>query len=894
MSSLDNFSEEQLAQALEARRLKRERVEAAERARKASLPQELVPNSPSPRKKLRTDSFPSSSSRLNLSRPPSLSFFDKPKLERNFKGDDGRVELLSSKKRESQFVSHESALPKSFADRLAEEKAIAAAQAKRKEKQHAERSRGFGDLSRESKGVLMGGKTGSVELLERGERKRGMREKEKGKGKGREKEEEKEDEGTALFRQAAASGSGGGGIGRPAPKPSTSSTLPSTSRSASPPPSPKPSRRDSLSPSALEDDLEITDGPSKRSRNKDGTVIEEIELGPKEFKPLKDDSGWERIEPYSGIKLRKRLLPHSTVNDLLDGRYHLTPSQIYSLARIDSRQRVDLDVETVDSDWVVIGVLAQKGEVRFLNSNPYGASGKAGEGKREGKEGGEEEEKEGGEEGGKKKKGGGKGGNGGSGGNDSLFRPPTARKRAQKYLRFDLIDFSTPRASSSGTGKLGVMLVEADSADTAVDEDGNETKVYKGQSGGAYEKFWKETPGAVVAIMNPVFLPYSAKFPTYTLKPTSADSMVVIGRADHLAFCDATTKEGKVCGSWVDDRTGKFCEYHIKRAVQRAGNSRPETYANTASLTKQGSMNLSQFQKSFSAAKPSSSSSSSKLVPSGVSVHGGGGLKREPGLDKPAQNRPGVLFGTTVHVTSGSRSSSSSTISLRSSNLLPSSLSSAPGSSKHGGSFIPGLREGPSVSEEKKRLKRQAEEDKKARRELRELVGRDRGKTNGGEMVRLAGERMKKVSQGKGKEKGEGEKEKRDDGEEEGEEKKSRRRSVLSGLAARKIGFDPTARAGEVERDESKEGKEFRSLLESGLASSGPREFDLSAPPGAKIRSIGVPAPAGGVKREKGKKEVAKEKEERMVDLDDDDDGLLIEGGPVGRPKISLAGLSRN
>jgi hypothetical protein len=37
------------------------------------------------------------------------------------------------------------------------------------------------------------------------------------------------------------------------------------------------------------------------------------------------------------------------MNHLLVGRYHLTPSQIYSLARIDSRQRIDLDPEQIDS-----------------------------------------------------------------------------------------------------------------------------------------------------------------------------------------------------------------------------------------------------------------------------------------------------------------------------------------------------------------------------------------------------------------------------------------------------------------------------------------------------------------------------------------------------------------
>jgi len=66
---------------------------------------------------------------------------------------------------------------------------------------------------------------------------------------------------------------------------------------------------------------------------------------------------------------------------------------------------------------------------------------------------------------------------------------------------------STENAAASGTGTLNVMLVEADTVDTGFDEDGNEIPIYKGQSGGAYEKYWKESPGAVVAIINPHFLP---------------------------------------------------------------------------------------------------------------------------------------------------------------------------------------------------------------------------------------------------------------------------------------------------------------------------------------------------------------------------------------------------
>ncbi|GAA6014450.1 hypothetical protein JCM10207_001611 [Rhodosporidiobolus poonsookiae] len=869
------FTTAQLEAMLAASRRRDDQIAAEEQARRAAGPQELVPASPSPRKKRpRPDDFPSSRLGGRVAQP---SFFDKPKLDRTLSGHDGKVELLS-RPRESKFASHESALPKSFAETLAENKRIEAAN-KNREKQKEERSLGFGDLSKDSRNVLLGGKAGRVELYD----------KSKGKGKERERSRSREDqregkkrtekdETEELLRQAAASGSGGGGIGRPAPKPAAPAAASSTSFAV------KDEKRRARQNS--DDELDVVGGPKKRSRNKDGTVIEEIEMGPKDFKPPRDDPGFEKLEPYSGIRLKKRLLPHSTVDNLLDGRYHLTPSQIYSLARIDTRQRIDLDPDAVDADWVVIGVLAHKGETRFLQSNPYG-------GKPPPKDGGDEDEEDDDDEADEPSSKGRSSKKGkplaSSSTRDDLYAAPSRRKRAQKYIRFELVDFSSSRASASGDGKLSVMLVEADTVDKSVDDEGNETSSYKGQGGGAYERFWKESPGAVVAIMNPLFMPYNRNFPTYTLKPTSADSMVVIGRADHLAFCDAVTKDGKPCGSWVDDRAGKFCDYHVKRALQRTGNSRPETYANTASLAKHGTMSMKDFSKSF-APGGSSRSSSSKLSSSASA----------PAKRKLSPPPAGVMIhDSRVHVsTSGTRTG---TMQMRASNVLPdfsASTAARAGASANGlpsrggGSFIHGVREGPSVSEEKERRRRQAQADKLARRELRELVGRDKGLTNGGELLKLARERSAKAKKGAGSsdaEDEEGAGRKGSEGEEAEEERKPKRRSVLSGLAARKIGFDPTAKPGEVEKDKSKEANEFRSLLENGLTGS-TRGFDLSAPPGPKIRSVGAPDQAVRVKREAGRP--TKSKEERMVNLDDDDD-LVVEGGPAERVKISLAGFSK-
>lgn len=71
--------------------------------------------------------------------------------------------------------------------------------------------------------------------------------------------------------------------------------------------SPSPNR-DQDDRDQSDDSLGITDGPSgdqkKKRRNKDGTVIEELEMGPIEFDPPRNDPHFRKIEPNSGIKLR--------------------------------------------------------------------------------------------------------------------------------------------------------------------------------------------------------------------------------------------------------------------------------------------------------------------------------------------------------------------------------------------------------------------------------------------------------------------------------------------------------------------------------------------------------------------------------------------------------------
>ncbi|GAA6053752.1 hypothetical protein JCM3770_005100 [Rhodotorula araucariae] len=838
---------------------KKQRKDDEERARIASLPKELVPGTPSPRKKRRSDAADLAS----LSRPSQPNLFAKPVLARSF-NPNGKVELRDAHRKESQFVDHMSALPKSLAEQMAEQKSVDRVKQERKKLQEDRRASlaksagGFGDLPNASKDILLSGRSGDIRLRE--------------KKPGAEAESSKGRRAVAAAPSTASSSSS-----RPAapsaPAMSRPAPLPPAARVSSAPARPAAQQDDA-------DELDILDGPARRTRRKDGTLIETVHIGPREFRAPADDPTWERVEPYSGIRLRERLLPHAQLDMMLEGRYHLTPSQIYTLARVDSRKRIDLDPEVIDSDFVVIGVLAWKDEVRFLNA---GAMGKKAPGKEgDGSSGDDDEDGDEGEgaptaKGGKGKSKGKAKDMEGDGERDALYRAPSKRQRRQRYQRFELVDLSSTATSGAADGRLSVMLVQADSEDKAIDDDGNEVSVYKGQSGGAFEKFWKETAGAVVAIINPSFLPHNKDF-SYTLKPTSADSMVVLGRAENLAFCEAVKADGKRCGQWVDARMGKICQFHIERAVKRTGVRRAETNANTGSLSAKGTYNAAAFARSLGT--PASSSSSraqgfGSAAASGVAARKP--LSPPPGIPRNAV----VIAGSTTYVTAGARpSSSASTTTAGGRNSLP--------LGRPGGGFIPGLREGPSVSDEKRRRARQASDDQAARRELRALVGRDKGKTPGGEYLLLSRARGRGVRGSS-----EGIEDADTDGSGFGDEGDGgagrpgkRDGGIFRAEALRRIGYNPTARPGETQRDESAEARKHRLALEEGLQD---REMKLSAPRGARahppaVRAPGsAPVPAAGATV---KGAVQNGGRGGDVVVDDDDDDLVVEGAPAERPKL--------
>jgi minichromosome maintenance protein 10 len=95
-----------------------------------------------------------------------------------------------------------------------------------------------------------------------------------------------------------------------------------------------------------------------------------------------------------------------------------------------------------------------------------------------------------------------------------------------------------------------------------------------------FTRFWKLTEGTVVAILNPNIMP-----PPPGRQDTGRFSLVVnsdedtileIGSARDLGFCQSVKKDGELCGAWVNKKKTQFCEFHSNEAIRKQKSSRLE------------------------------------------------------------------------------------------------------------------------------------------------------------------------------------------------------------------------------------------------------------------------------------------------------------------------------
>lgn len=306
--------------------------------------------------------------------------------------------------------------------------------------------------------------------------------------------------------------------------------------------------------------------------------------------------------PVFACRPGSRTLSHEALQDHLDARYHISPSLLYSIVRPGRGTEMEVPVE---ADYVVIGVLAEKSGIKMTapkstSSAPAAAAGKDKKGKGKAVDDGfpadaklddaldgntvDEQIDE-----------------------DDPDNPAGQERQQQKKKRFvifKLLDMRLKRdgLSSAGDSMLSLIMFESDSSRALYEADSDEElvdahtgarmrkedkksgkrtdqRVYKGGSGGAYEKFWKEQNGTVVAILNPKVLKPRPVSPfcllgcgrtdlnflnpqqsgqwantsnILTITPDSAESIVVIGRSKDLGTCAALRRDGQPCRAWCD------------------------------------------------------------------------------------------------------------------------------------------------------------------------------------------------------------------------------------------------------------------------------------------------------------------------------------------------------
>ncbi|RMD44506.1 hypothetical protein DV735_g720, partial [Chaetothyriales sp. CBS 134920] len=96
--------------------------------------------------------------------------------------------------------------------------------------------------------------------------------------------------------------------------------------------------------------------------------------------------------------------------------------------------------------------------------------------------------------------------------------------------------------------------------------------------GTAVPRYHRLSPGTVVAILNPTIMPpKKGKEDTGAFSltlHTGEDTVLEIGQARNLGFCNAKRKDGKDCGSWINGTKTEVCEFHLAMQLHKTQSQR--------------------------------------------------------------------------------------------------------------------------------------------------------------------------------------------------------------------------------------------------------------------------------------------------------------------------------
>ncbi|KAK3903817.1 DNA replication licensing factor mcm10 [Staphylotrichum tortipilum] len=202
------------------------------------------------------------------------------------------------------------------------------------------------------------------------------------------------------------------------------------------------------------------------------------------------------FEPYSGLHLSKRILPHNVLARAVSGK---KPYLIKDLLRLIKAP--DWSLPDDEPDIVVFAIVASKSDPRSHRPGP-GSDGKS-------------------------------------------------QQDRGKYMVLTLVDLAF------------------------------EVELFLFNSG--FDRFWKLTPGTVLAILNPGILPpppgREATNRFGLVINSDEDTILEIGNARDIGYCKSIKKDGSPCKSWVNARRTEYCEFHTNEAVRKARSARIEMSA---------------------------------------------------------------------------------------------------------------------------------------------------------------------------------------------------------------------------------------------------------------------------------------------------------------------------
>ncbi|KAI1369908.1 hypothetical protein F5Y08DRAFT_291684 [Xylaria arbuscula] len=103
-----------------------------------------------------------------------------------------------------------------------------------------------------------------------------------------------------------------------------------------------------------------------------------------------------------------------------------------------------------------------------------------------------------------------------------------------------------------------------------------------------FERYWKLTPGTLLAILNPSIMPpppNRTDTGRFSLVINSGeDTILEVGTARDLGFCESIKKDGALCSSWVNSKRTKFCEFHTNLALSKKLATRQDVNAHNTGL----------------------------------------------------------------------------------------------------------------------------------------------------------------------------------------------------------------------------------------------------------------------------------------------------------------------